>query len=321
MSKDLKNVINLFQSKPYLVEMGAATVAKRFNLDIQDILEARKIVRQNKQKFGTTYQPDEVSFKKINKGPKILVFDIETAPLRAYVWKRWKENISLDQTLSEWFILTFSAKWLHSNEVLNYRLTGEEVLREDDSKLVKKLWDLFNEADVVIAHNAKCFDVPKSNSRFLANGLFPPSAYKIIDTLEVSKRQFGFSSNKLDALATLFGIPCKLSTGFDLWARCMQGDEEALTYMSKYCGHDVEILEEVYLRLLPYIKNHPNYNLYVDEETPVCPSCGGKHLSFSGYYYFTSTTKYENYRCEDCGALSRNRKSILKNKKHILINN
>ena len=37
--------------------------------------------------------------------PKILIFDIETAPMRAYVWKRYKENISLEQTISESFML------------------------------------------------------------------------------------------------------------------------------------------------------------------------------------------------------------------------
>jgi hypothetical protein len=30
------------------------------------------------------------------KSLKILLLDIETAPMKAYVWKRWKENISLD---------------------------------------------------------------------------------------------------------------------------------------------------------------------------------------------------------------------------------
>ena len=50
---------------------------------------------------------------KTNKFPKILLFDVETAPMRAYVWGRWKQNISLNETISEWYMLCWSAKWLY----------------------------------------------------------------------------------------------------------------------------------------------------------------------------------------------------------------
>lgn len=53
--------------------------------------------------------------------------------MRAFVWKRWKENISLGQTISEWFMLCWSAKWLYSTEVYGESITPEDVLKEDDS--------------------------------------------------------------------------------------------------------------------------------------------------------------------------------------------
>jgi hypothetical protein len=174
---------------------------------------------------------------------------------------------------------------------------------------------------VIIAHNGKSFDVPRIKARFLVHGLPPTTYYQQIDTKEVAAKEFGFSSNKLDALAKVFGIECKLDTDFSLWSSCMEGNEDSLKYMEDYNRHDVVILEEVYLNMSPYIKSHPNYNLFIDSEEPVCPHCGGKDLVFVGYYYFTQTGKYKNYRCQSCGALARERKSVLENRKKILISN
>ena len=113
-------------------------------------------------------------------------------------------------------MLSWSAKWLDSNETFSAVLTPEEALHEDDTRIVKDLWILLDEADVVIAHNGKKFDVPKCNARFIVAGLAPPSFYKQIDTLDIAKKQFGFSSNKLDALAGYFGFKTKLDTSFEL---------------------------------------------------------------------------------------------------------
>ena len=235
-----------------------------------------------------------------------MIFDIETAPLRAYVWSRWKQNIYLEQTISEWFMICWSAKWLGSEEVFSECLTPDEIKEEKDSRIVKQLWSLIDQADIVIAHNGKRFDVPKINSRFIMAGLPPTSTYIQIDTKEVAAKQFGFSSNKLDALAEYFNIEHKDDTDFELWANCMKGDQKALDYMESYNRKDVTILEKVYLKLRPWIKNHPNIGLYQEENVMVCPTCGSKDLEEDGSFYYTSANKYKIMRCS-CGAISRMR--------------
>ena len=130
--------------------------------------------------------------------------------------------------------------------------------------------------------------------------------YQQIDTKIVAAKQFGFSSNKLDALAGYFGLECKLDTDFELWSKCMDGDTESLKYMEKYNRYDVELLEEVYLRLRPWIKAHPNVGLYMETDKPVCPNCGSEDIVDDGHYYYTSTGKYSTMRCS-CGAISRRR--------------
>ena len=128
-------------------------------------------------------------------------------------------------------MICWSAKWLGSDEVFSECLTPEEILSEDDTRISKQLWLLMDQADIVIAHNGKKFDVPKMNSRFILAQLPPPSSYIQIDTKEVAAKQFGFSSNKLDALAGYFGIEHKDDTDFELWVRCMKGEQEALDYI------------------------------------------------------------------------------------------
>ena len=231
--------------------------------------------------------------------------------MRAYVWRRWKQNISLDATISEWFMLCWSAKWLYSAETMGERLTGREALSEDDTRIVGKLWELINEADIVVAYNGKRADIPWANSRFIVHGMQPPKPYFLVDPIITAKQKFGFSSNKLDALAGYFGIPHKLDTDFDLWKRCMAGDEEALQYMLDYNKKDSEILEQVYLKMRPWITNHPNVGNYIESDVPACSKCGSESLELiEGQYYYTSVNKYELFRCKDCGAVSRGRKNL-----------
>jgi len=244
-----------------------------------------------------------------DKKPRILIFDIETAPMKAYVWSKWKQDIGSNQFMSDWYVLSWSAKWLNNNYVMSDVLSPEEALKENDSRIVKSLWNLFDQSNIIIAHNAQKFDVPKMNVRFVINGLTPPSPYRIIDTLCVARKQFKFTSNRLDDLAGYFGIEHKIETSFELWDRCVNGDQEALNYMEEYNIRDVEILEKVYLKLRPWIKNHPNLSLYLENKEETCPYCGSTNLFDTGTFTYTNVSKFSNVKCSDCHAISRRRTS------------
>ena len=244
---------------------------------------------------------------------KILLLDIETSPLLAYVFQKqvWKARIGYDKVLSDYFMLTWAAKWLGETEMLSDKLTSDEVLYENDERIVISLWKLLDEADIVIAHNALSFDIPNINTRSIKHNLSPPSPFKIIDTLKVAQGQFGFTHNSLDALAGFFGIPGKSFTNFDLWRKCVFGDKGALQEMELYNRQDVVVLESVYLKLRPYIKGHPNLDLYIDEDESVCPSCGSLHINkIKDNYFYTQAVRYDSYRCKDCGSISRSKTGV-----------
>ena len=109
--------------------------------------------------------------------PNILILDVETAPLRGFIWQLWKQNVNIDQIISEWFMLTWSAKWLHNPNIMSAKLTPEEALEENDKRIITELWNVLNDADIVIAHNGDQFDIPKIKTRFLLHGLPPTTFY------------------------------------------------------------------------------------------------------------------------------------------------
>lgn len=309
--KSVEDIVTLMRIKGYMCDMGAGKIAKWLNVSEEEVREAKKIIHKERHKNIF-----------IKPSPKILFLDIETAPLLAYVYQKqvWKANISHDKIVSDWFILTFSCKWLGEDDIISDRLTPIEAINEDDNRLVRKLWYILSDADIVVAHNGDHFDIPNINSRFVLNGLGPTNYYKQIDTLKIAQKQFGFTHNSLSALADIFGLPSKIGTDFDLWKRCMKGDNNALLEMEIYNQRDVEVLEKVYLKLRPWIKSHANLSLYTESLEQVCPHCESKNLMIiPNKYYYTQTGKYQLSRCLDCGATPRDRKSVLPKEKQFLV--
>jgi len=298
MSEVLK-VVNKIKEKPYIIDMGAKKIASWLKVSSEAVREAKKILR------GEIIEPFG--------GPKILFLDIETAPTLAYVYQKqvWKANIKYNQILSEWFILTFAYSWLGDDGVFSEKVSPLEAINEDDSRLLLQLWNILNEADIVVCHGGDYFDIPNINTRFVLAGLGPTTYYKQVDTLKIARKQFGFTHNSLGALAKVFGIDAKLETNFELWKACLDGNEKALGYMAEYNEGDVRILKSIYLKLRPWIKSHPNYGLYTSkDDVLVCPHCGGRSLEKDGGFYYTQTGKYPTYRCLVCGAKPRDRKSV-----------
>ena len=243
-------------------------------------------------------------------GAKILLFDIETTPMEVYVWGLiGNKYIQPNNIIKDWNVLSWSAKWLFDSRVMSDVQTPKEAINRDDERIIGSIWSLIDQADILIAHNGDKFDLKKLNTRFHMNGLYPPSPYLSIDTLKVVKKSFAFSSNKLDYLSQIMTNRNKLATNFKLWTDCLHGSRIALKKMLDYNEEDVRLLEEVYMELRPWVKSHPNVNLYSDVEG--CPSCGSDELKPNGGYYTTISNKYQSYSCVECGSLSRKLESEL----------
>lgn len=234
---------------------------------------------------------------------KTIILDIETAPSLAYVWGVWKQNIGQDQILNHSRILSCSVKTLGEDGVRYY-----ENRTDCDYDIVKKIVHELDEADFVIAHNGKAFDIPVINARAVVNDIQPPSPYKVIDTLTIARREFRFIKNSLENLAIELKVPLKKYShakyaGFKLWLACLQGEEAAWVEMKEYNIMDVLVLEEVYLKLRPWDTRHPNITTGNADEVCSCPKCGSSNLMKRGFHY-SNKGKYQRYQCKDCSGWS-----------------
>lgn len=278
------------------------------NTKLPDILEDTSVsVPVSVPVSAQAIQPKDYKFMAHQRTrAKILLFDLETAPIIAAVWSLWKVNISIDQVLKDSCLICWTGKWLFEPNTFGDCLTPEEAKNRDDARITRTLWDALNEADIVIAHNGRKFDALVANTFFLKQGLMPTRPYEIIDTLDVAKKSFRFTSNKLDFINRQLKLPEKKETKFKLWLACMEGDLVSLNEMYSYCKNDTEILEEVYVILRPYIKAHPNMGFYTENDYLICPTCGHHTVEEYGTYS-TPVNQYIAYRCAHCGALGRSR--------------
>lgn len=249
------------------------------------------------------------------KKPKVLLLDIETAPMLGYVWSLWENNVALNQLKSDWYILAWAAKWLDdpaSKIIYKDQRAAKNI--EDDKNLLKGIWKLMDEADIIVTQNGKAFDEKKLNARFILNGFPPPSSYKHVDTKRIASKKFGFTSNKLEYMTEKLCKRYKKSKhkkfpGFELWTECLKGNKEAWKEMEHYNKYDVLSLEELYKKFRPW-DNSINYNLYTDDNSPTVCSCGSTKFKKNGYKY-TSVGKYQRYKCVQCGSESRDRSNLL----------
>lgn len=250
--------------------------------------------------------------------PVVVTLDIETAPIEAYTWGLWEQNVGLDQIKTDWSILSFSAKRLGDKRVFYADTGGRGPKRvRDDSILLGKLWTLLDEADIIVAQNGVAFDIKKINARLLEAGYPPYSPVVVIDTMLAAKRIASFSSNKLAFLSEKLTDTPKFQhkkyPGFSLWLACLKDDPKAWAEMRKYNAIDVIACENLYLKLRPWIPNHPNVAVYSDSSILRCPKCGSPRLRSRGWVR-KSGGSYVKYRCGECLGYARGRKVVVKAK-------
>ena len=180
---------------------------------------------------------------------KILMLDIETTPMKVYTWGLWDQNIGINQIIEHTEMMCFGAKWLGQKKV-----TFKSAHHHGKQEMLETLHQMMDEADILIGWNSAAFDHKHIRREFLEAGLEPPSPTKDLDLMSVVKANFLFPSNKLDYVAQKLGVGAKVKhSGFELWIDCMAGKDKAWREMRKYQIQDVQLLDELYKVLLPWL--------------------------------------------------------------------
>lgn len=233
----------------------------------------------------------------------ILLLDIETAPTVAYVWRLYDENIGVEQIIKPTRITCWSAKWIGKPTMM---FASEWT--HGRSMMLRMIHDLLGEADAVITYNGDKFDLPKLMGEFAVEGIGSPGPLTSID-LYKTVRKLGLQSSKLQFAAPHLGIGEKVANeGFRLWRGIEEGDEEARRKMERYNKQDTRLLEKLYKKLRPFVKNHPYLGVGRSDS---CPACESTRIQRRGVRR-TKSFLIERLHCQACGAWSDGKRSKIK---------
>jgi DNA polymerase elongation subunit (family B) len=292
----LKALASELGRTPNLREFVAMAQVSRRQIDKHKYSTICKAAGLEINKHSATTKPVLIE----NRMPKILAFDIETAPLLVHVFQLYgNDAIGLNQIKDDSFILSFAAKFLDEDKIYYFdNRTGKN--KQDDKKIIMKAYELFKKADILLGHNIDRFDIKKMNARFIKYGLDPLPKIQTIDTLKIAKRYFSFTSNKLEYLATFLGCTPKSShqkfTGLSLWTECLKNNKEAYDELRLYNEQDVLTQIEVYLKLAKYDESI-NFQAYTQQVTCICSST---EFYKNGIKY-SKNGQFQIYKCAHCG--------------------
>lgn len=236
---------------------------------------------------------------------KILYLDLETSPNIGTFWRPGnKVSLSPANILEERQIILASYAWNSSKpQTVSWKKdskSSNKYLQYSDESVVKKLVNLCNEADVIVAHNAQRFDLPWLRARAMYYGITLDHNLQVFDTLKKTRGLLGLNSYKLDYLGKFFVADKKVETGgFGLWLGCMAGCKNSMAKMKKYCEQDVALLRKYYLELIHYVPALNHAGAVQGKGKWTCKTCGSHQVRLRKQYYTAAGNPRFNMTCEN----------------------
>jgi len=231
-----------------------------------------------------------------NKKPKILFYDIETTPLKAWVWRLGKQVVNHHQlvdTYNSYKIICISYCW-NNNSRAKCLAWGNN---QNSSKIIKEFDEIIKQADITIGKNSDNFDIKHINFQRMING-HPGMPEWIMYTDDVEKqmrRHFILPSYSLDYISKLIGRSGKHPISLSDWIKIVENnDKKSLKKMIKYNLKDVEDTRAVWNKILPHIT--PRFNMATFYDDLRCKSCGSKKIHRNGTRV-RGKTRYQSFYC------------------------
>jgi len=243
----------------------------------------------------------------LNHTAKMLVWDIESSSIdilhRQYDLTVNTKRFRPEEIVRDWNIFSIAWKFIGCDKVNCVSVSSKNPT--NDLELIKIFHRVISDADILIGHNSDNFDLKKFNARAIYHGLPPIPPKQQIDTLKEARKHFKFTSNKLSYLANFLGIDSKDDSPD--WNKILDGDSAELSVMREYNKKDVIVTEQLYLKLVSWMKTHPNVSIYspikdIEGVTiPSCPKCNSTNYKLNGFRY-TKTGRKQRGLCNDCSS-------------------
>lgn len=226
------------------------------------------------------------------KGPKILIWDIEATNLAADYGR----------------CLCIGYKFLGGKTKL-LRIRDFPTFAKDctdDKDLLKAFTSIFSAADLHVTWFGDGFDYPFLQTRLMMQGLDPLPNIPSCDGWRIARKRLKFRSNRLDGVSKAIPYSSEIDRlrktpiTPEQWVRGSAGHIPSLKYIEEHCIADVDVLEQVYLKLRPYAFDSANLSKLRNPEVEGCAKCGSKKISYWGYR-LTARGKSRRFQCQDCG--------------------
>lgn len=236
--------------------------------------------------------------------PRALFYDIETTPLKAYVWRVGKQVISHKHLCKErniYNIICITYCW---NDGKPAKALTWNYKTQDSSKMIEEFDKLVKQADITIGQNSDRFDVKQINTQRLLHGgkPFPEWADLTDDLLKQTRKFFYLPSYSLDYLSSLFGLGGKIQMVMQDWIDIIEKNgkdgEKAFKKMIRYGKKDIIDTRAVYNKVIKHCK--PKFNMSTFLQDFVCVHCGSKKVHKNGVK-ISGKTRYQTYYCQSHG--------------------
>lgn len=201
----------------------------------------------------------------------ILYFDLEVSKsmMFNYGLRVPSGYINPEDLYRDFYIICWSASYVGKDTVWSECVTSAEAKKWNDKRILARLHDLMESADILAGHNVDKFDLRKVNARFLLNGMEPIVGKRTLDTLKIARSKFAFESNKLDYISQKLGLRPKDDVRNSDWLKIVTtGDEKTLKKVNKYCRGDVRNGKGVLEKLMKYSGKRLNYGAIALEGAP-----------------------------------------------------
>lgn len=232
------------------------------------------------------------------KTPRVLFFDIETKPVKAWIWRTGKQYVNHKNIVNgeRFDIICIAYRWAHESRT--------KVLLWDKNQSSAQMVDAFTKivesADVVIGQNSDAFDVKQVNTQRMLHNQRPIAWPTTEDLRKQVKKHFYVTSSSLEYMSKLLTEGGKDRMEFDDWLDIVEKKcPKALKKMARYCRRDVDKLVEVWNRVQPYITIKANRALIAGIRD-ACPKCASTATKKDGIRVLVSGKK-QKHRCLSCG--------------------
>ena len=217
----------------------------------------------------------KLKLKEGRRESRILVYDLETPRLKAWVW--WSGKQYVHDIIDEPKIISVSWKWVGHPEVKSLHW---DLKTKDDKYLVAKFIDEYNKADLIVGINNKNFDDRWLRARAYKHGYTMNAYARTLDVQKEAKRLIRIPSYSMKNLAKYFQLDNqKLShEGIDMWMKIQEGSmmerKEYMKKMIEYNVGDILTTEEIYFKLLPMMRHQAHIGVIDGNTKSSCPACG-----------------------------------------------